>query len=112
MMTVSVLVEPVGASGFRATLNEAWGLFAEGTTKEEAMEHLRDLVAKRLSTGAEMRALDVAGGEKKADPWEAGFGMFRDNPMFDEWQEAIREYRREQDAEDEAVESEQSAKAA
>lgn len=111
-MTVSVLVEPVGAGGFRATLNEAWGLFAEAATKDEAMDRLRDLLAKRLSGGAEMRVLKLAGDEKKSDPWEAGFGMFRDNPMFDEWQEAIREYRRERDAEDEAAENEPGAKAA
>jgi hypothetical protein len=32
---------------------------------------------------------------QRANPWLAGAGLFRDDPLFDEWQQAIAEYRRE-----------------
>ena len=35
-------------------------------------------------------------------PWIQGAGMFRDNPLFDKWQEAISEYRRQVDQDAEA----------
>ena len=33
--------------------------------------------------------------------WVQGAGMFRDDPLFDEWQAAISEYRRQVDQDDE-----------
>jgi hypothetical protein len=43
----------------------------------------------------ELRAADLP---QHANPWLAGAGMFRDDPLFDEWQRAIAEYRRELDS--------------
>jgi hypothetical protein len=34
---------------------------------------------------------------QRANPWLDGAGMFRDDPLFDDWQRAIAEYRREAD---------------
>ena len=31
------------------------------------------------------------------NPWTAVTGMFRDEPLFDEWQKVIAEYRRKKD---------------
>jgi hypothetical protein len=31
---------------------------------------------------------------KSVNPWLDGAGMFRDDPLFDDWQRAIAEYRR------------------
>ena len=31
---------------------------------------------------------------QRANPWLSGAGMFRDDPLFDDWQKAIAEYRR------------------
>jgi hypothetical protein len=39
------------------------------------------------------------------DPWEEGFGMFRDAPYFERWQEAVRQYRRERDAGEDETEA-------
>jgi hypothetical protein len=40
-------------------------------------------------------------GPDPTNPWIQGAGMFRDNPLFDAWQESIAEYRQtvDQDAE-------------
>src|SRR5580700_1133680 len=32
---------------------------------------------------------------QSTNPWLEGAGMFRDDPLFDDWQQAIAEYRRE-----------------
>ena len=37
------------------------------------------------------------------DPWTDLFGVFKDDPYFDEWQQAIREYRERCDRDDDAV---------
>ena len=34
---------------------------------------------------------------REENPWTAVAGMFRNEPLFDEWQEAIPEYRRKED---------------
>jgi hypothetical protein len=34
---------------------------------------------------------------QRANPWLAGADMFRDDPLFDDWQRAMAEYRREVD---------------
>lgn len=36
--------------------------------------------------------------DKSRNPWLEGAGMFRDDPLFDAWQHAIAEYRREADS--------------
>ena len=36
------------------------------------------------------------------NPWLEAAGMFRDDPLFDAWQQAIAEYRREADADADA----------
>jgi hypothetical protein len=37
------------------------------------------------------------------DPWVNVYGAFRDDPLFDEWQEAIRENRRQRESEESAA---------
>lgn len=46
------------------------------------------------SAKSESAAVDLP---LQANPWLAGAGMFRDDPLFDDWQQAISEYRREVD---------------
>jgi hypothetical protein len=118
-MQIPVLVEKVEGNGYRA--REVWplsegGFFAaEGATREEALDKLRELIQSRLPDGAELTNLDLgAAAEIQAlrkeisnlreqinsmttNPWERIQGIFKDDPMFDEWQAAIAEYRRQVD---------------
>ena len=48
----------------------------------------------RLSKGALVAALELPEG---ANPWLDGAGMFQDDPLFDDWQRAIADRRREVD---------------
>ena len=93
-MQITVLVEPMNGKGFHAT---AFGITAEGATREEALARLKDQVQARLSRGAEVVALEVTPEEH---PLMKFAGMFKDDLIFDEWQQAIAEYRDEIDKDD------------
>jgi hypothetical protein len=90
-MEISVLIEPVAGSGYRPTWG-ALGMSAEGMTKDEALEALRRAVQQRLASGAELRTLYVPD-----NPWLKSAGIFKDDPTFEEWQQAIADYRRQVD---------------
>ena len=68
----------------------------EGATREEALQRLTEAIEGRLRRGAEIVTLYVPGGD---NPWLKMEGVFKDDPTFEEWQQAIAEYRRERDAE-------------
>jgi hypothetical protein len=98
-MHLPVLIEPVAGNGFRATGGPPFILSAEGATREEALQKLRQAIARRLETGAEIVSLEIPESEHPLAPFA---GMFKDNPLFDEWQQAMAEYRRQVDEEAEA----------
>ncbi len=58
-MQIPILIEPVSGNGYRARGMEPFSLSADGATREEALARLRQLLADRLSSGAEIVALDV-----------------------------------------------------
>jgi hypothetical protein len=91
-MNIPVLVERVNANGYRARSGEPIVLTAEGATEEEALRHLSDAIRQRVTEGAKILALDIDDGDK---PWKGFSGWLRDDPMYDEWQEAMAEYRRQ-----------------
>jgi hypothetical protein len=93
-MQIPVLIEPVTGNGFRARACEPFALSAEGSTQEEALGNLRKQLESRLATGARIVSLDVPGTD---NPWVTFQGMFKDDPLFDEWQQAIAENRRKAD---------------
>jgi hypothetical protein len=93
-MQIPVLVEPISGNGFRARSGEPLALTAEGATRDEALEKLRDLVQSRLVPGAEIVSLFVPGNQ---NPWVDMAGMFKDNPLFREVVEIMAEQRREAD---------------
>ena len=62
---------------------------------------LRDnRVRDTLETLADENPLVHLSPVSSGDPWKRGAGMFHDDPYFDVWQESIREYRRQREAED------------
>jgi hypothetical protein len=92
------LIEPLANDGFRATSGPPLAVSGEGATREEALARLREEIDRRLASGAAVVPLEIAASEETPPIW--GIGMFRDNPLFDEWQAAIAEYRRKVDEEE------------
>jgi predicted RNase H-like HicB family nuclease len=94
-MKIPVLIEPIANDGFRATGGPPFEVTAQGTTREEALARLREAIDQRMVEGSVLVPLEI--GTTEENPWDAVAGMFRDDPLFDEWQEAIAEYRRKVD---------------
>jgi hypothetical protein len=90
-MQIPVLVEPVGNNAFRARSGEPVPMTAEGATRDEALQKLRQLVESRLSAGAELTSLEVGPTEH---PLLKFAGIFADDPLHEEWLQAMAENRR------------------
>jgi hypothetical protein len=89
-MELEVLIEPVAGNGYRA-VNGALPLAAEGATAEEAVENFQRLLAARVAAGARVVTLQIPGD----DPWEKLAGIYKDDPYYDEWRQAMEDYRRQ-----------------
>jgi hypothetical protein len=93
---IPILIEPVAGNGFRSRGGEPFALSAEGCTRAEVVAKLQEQLRTRLRDGAEVVTLDVD-ERSTANPWIAFAGMFKDDPYFDDWQQAIAENRRKVD---------------
>jgi predicted RNase H-like HicB family nuclease len=93
-MQIPVLVERLKGNGYRARGKDPFAVSAKGATREEALAKLRAKIQTRLKNGTEIVGLEVG---PQPHPWMEFAGMFKDDPMFDEWQKAIAEYRRQVD---------------
>lgn len=93
-MDFSILLEPVNQVGFRAISFQP-NLEAEGATREEALDQLRNKLQQRLAQ-AELVRLDV--DLPGTNPLLQLAGTWRDHPDAAEYLESLREYRRQVDA--------------
>ena len=94
-MQITVLIEPVASNGFRARAGEPFGLTAEGATREEAIQKLRELMAKRIAAGAEVSQLEFG---PAPHPWARFAGTWAEgDPVIAEWEKEVEAYRREVD---------------
>jgi predicted RNase H-like HicB family nuclease len=90
-MEIPVIVEPVNGNGYRATWVPG-GVTADGRTRDEALRAIRQAIQARLAAGTEIRTVNIPGAENS---WSRYEGVYENDPLFDEWQQAIAEYRRE-----------------
>jgi predicted RNase H-like HicB family nuclease len=91
-MNIPVLVEQLPDHRYRAKCGEPFVVSADGNTDEDAVNNLRRLMQSKLSNGARLASVELPTPEE--NPWVAGAGCLKDDPLFDEWQEAIKENRR------------------
>ncbi len=89
-MQIPVLVERLKGSGFRVRSAGPIAVTAKGATREIALSKLREKIHSRLERGTELVGLDVG---PKSNPWVEFAGMFKDDPMIDEWKKGIADYR-------------------
>ena len=93
-MQIPVLIEPVAGNGYRARGGEPLGLTAEGPTRELALARLKEQLQARLRSGAQIVSLEVIA---ESHPLAEFVGIFKDDPMLDEWKQAMADYRRKID---------------
>ncbi len=94
-MKIPVLIEPISDRRFRAS-GAAWDISAEGDTSEEALATLRQEVQQRLSGGSQVTFIDteqLVPSSKSEHPLARFAGCMKDDPLYDEWQAAVAEYR-------------------
>jgi predicted RNase H-like HicB family nuclease len=93
-MQIPVMIEPTGEDGFRASCGWPFPVTAEGPTRDEALQRLREQIAARMTAGAEVIWLDAPASDLRQIPEP---GDLKDNPLFEEWVQAMAEYRRSVD---------------
>ena len=93
-MQIPVLIEPVAGNGYRARGGEPFALTAEGPTREAALARLKEQLRARLEGGAEIVCLELG---PQPHPLADFVGIFKDDPMLDEWKQAMASYRRKID---------------
>jgi hypothetical protein len=92
-MQIPILVEPVTNNGYRATSGPPLTMSAEGATRDEAVDKLELLLRDRLSNGVELVSAEVP-ARVVENAWVKYAGMFKDDPMFAEVLEIMKENRR------------------
>jgi len=95
-MQIPVLIEPVAAVGFRARTGEPLPLSAEGATRAEALGKLQEMLENKLKNGSELATLDLG---PRPHPLAEFAGRYANDPMIEEWREAVEEYRRQKNDE-------------
>lgn len=93
-MEIPVVIEPLPEGGFRARGGGPFSLAALGETPGSALRNLRGLVDHQIAAGALWTVLNVPAPQYGP---HAGAGIYRDDPLFDPWQEEIAAYRRKID---------------
>jgi hypothetical protein len=93
-MDIPVLLEKVAGNGYRAQGMEPFALTAEAPTREEALQKLRELIAERIPSGAELVSLEIP---TTRHPWASFAGDLKDDPLLEPWKKAMAEYRRQMD---------------
>jgi predicted RNase H-like HicB family nuclease len=91
-MEIPVLLEPLPDGGFRARSGDPLDLTAQGDSLDSALRNLRDLIETRIASGSLLTTIEVPSASAGRHP---GAGMYRDEPLFDNWRAAIDNYRQE-----------------
>ena len=91
---VPILIEPLAEQRYRATGGGPFVDSVEAESPAAAMAKLEVSIKTRLAQGGRIALLDLPVDE---NPWLEGAGMWRDDPFFEEWQQAVQDCRREAD---------------
>ena len=94
-MKIPVLIEPLPDHRFRAS-GVSWDISAEGQTSEEALQRWQRELQERLRGGSHVVFLDtdqLSTSTSSEHPLARFAGCMKDEPLYDEWQAAVAEYR-------------------
>ena len=95
-MQIPILIEQVEGNGYRARGGEPLAMTAEGGTQEEALANLRKKFQDKLRRGAVVVPFDLS---DQLHPLAEFVGMFKDDPLIEEWKKSMRAYRKSRDKE-------------
>jgi predicted RNase H-like HicB family nuclease len=98
-MKISILIIPLEGNRFQARAGDPFASSAEGATREEAVQKLKEQIARCFRPGVEVLQVELP---ENGHPLKPFAGTLRDDQLFADWQAAIAERRRELDADDSA----------
>lgn len=102
-MKYQIFVRHQASNGFIAAVLGIPDCIAEGQTEEEAVANAKASLSSRLAQGKIVSVeLEEPAGKTTGNPWLDSFGVFKDDPTFDDFLEKIAEYRRQVDEEEAA----------
>ena len=90
-MKIPILIETTSEQRYRATACEPFVGSAEADTPQAVLEMMKQQIDDRVAQGACFATLELPDAD---NPWLEGAGMFPDEPLFDDWQQAMVDYRR------------------
>jgi hypothetical protein len=94
-MQMPVLIEAITGNGYRAKSGEPLPLSAEGATRDEALQKLRQMVEERLHQGVQLASFEVPASDAD-NPWLRMAGIYDANdPDVQEWLQEMKRYREE-----------------
>jgi hypothetical protein len=79
------------ATGIGPEVPNPVALSARGSTRDQALEKLREKISIRLNKGTELVALEI---DARPHPWMEFAGMFKDDPWIDDWVQSMEDYRK------------------
>src|SRR5947209_2697510 len=94
-MQIPILIEPIEGGRFRARAGEPLAISADGASKPEAIQKLREQIEARLRAGAELQTLMI--GIPIAYDLPPADELYKTDWFFKELQETIAENRRRED---------------
>src|SRR6266536_2770549 len=100
VMQLPVKLKRVANNGYRASVDYPVELAVEGETAELALANFKEAMETKLAEDEQWVFVPIRARTTGEHPWLRFAGDMRDDPLFDEWQQAIKEYRRERDAEE------------
>jgi hypothetical protein len=94
-MQLLVLVERVSRESYRARTGEPLVLAAEGTSRDEALYKLHQLVRDKLCSGAELTEFTIPVTEARS--WPPSPIYDPNEPVVKQWKDIMEENRRKAD---------------
>jgi hypothetical protein len=100
-MDIPVLLEALPANGYRATSLTPTRVSAEAPSREEALEQVSRLLREQFAHAEVVHvSMDLSG---ENHPWHSLAGSWKDHPDAAEFDEHLRSYRRQVDADPERL---------
>jgi len=89
---IQVFLQPVNGSGFRAETSPPWNVTAQGATREEALDGIRDQIRAKLADGSEIVSVFF---DEPENPWLKLAGVHKNDPHYHDYLNAVADYRQQ-----------------
>jgi hypothetical protein len=96
-MDISVVLEQLNDDAYRATVFAPTPLVAEASTRQQAIERIRQMLLDKLSR-VEVIHVEVPETEGQRDPWNAVIGTWTGHPDANTLEQNLQDCRQDVDA--------------